>query len=421
MNYTSLAHASLEIKKYKNSLLSSLLLKASQKTYLQELQNRIGAIFSTQRGWLKYTYINSDEHPLTRQTLLDIMHKTQEQTLGFTWITTNALLRDIKIEIQKQSSNSLYKQILRKIELCITDTLKHISHDIVVESNNSPFIVLVKKEETFFSLNTDQTEIQELGGRYIPFQQSYDPLYGKKNRGACAGYTLQWADEIIQNGFVASLPRLDERALKAQNSQFMEHWRHSSLEGLITNFLKSEQYCFSTDFRLVVDKIMAQMKPDHVYNLAVYFFTRTAHSMGIRQIPGSETIEFFDSNLGIVVFDNTVTFKKWLAAHLASYYHLMSLGGLVTLYDLGKQPLDARPSIPKIIDADKISTTIIARRFLSLKTVPAKVAAAKTPFQKTVDKSLLKRFNPTRFFKRSEEQKTADIKSALKPKPNSKY
>ncbi|TAK78400.1 MAG: hypothetical protein EPO11_01305, partial [Gammaproteobacteria bacterium] len=286
-------------------------------------------VIASQKDFLQPT-------PPTQEELLEETKNTQNETVGFTLKTVDTLLTDINKELKNTSDNS-YTAILSHVKDCAI-TIDNVVKERINLETDKELHEIRKKQGDFF---------KKLGVRYLPFKQSSDPLKGqisidndkKKFEGVCAGHVMQWVKEIEGAGKASKLSRLDERTLFFHTNQHQPTtWtgKYNPLSNLAS-------------FRMDIDQLIDKIKPDEIYQFSMRFNkTNSGHRMGIRRIPNSNDIEFFDPNFGTVVFNEINDFKKWLTAYIAeTYYPDMEKGGEFVLRK-GFQPSDAKASIPTL-------------------------------------------------------------------------
>lgn len=189
-----------------------------------------------------------------------------------------------------------------------------------------------------------------LGGRYKPFNQSNDPLHGKKHPieksyGFCHGHFKLWAKEIFTKGKYSSHQRVIQEVLNDQ----MDQAQGSEIA----------KYSFSnrklTDITECLNKIFKDIRPDFIYGIQKCFsdqpitFRSSAHITGIRMTPFNKQIEFFDANMGLFCFLNLSTFKIWFSFLLTNMY--FERNGFISVKEYGAQPEYAVPSLPYIVPA----------------------------------------------------------------------
>lgn len=213
-----------------------------------------------------------------------------------------------------------------------------------------------------------------VGGRYIPFVQRYDPLYGDE-KGVCFGHTITWSRAVVAASRTIkeaqefekaeelknpkephtplprmdpiSLPRLDEATSRLQETQ-----KDFKAEEVFKN-----EYKTFDDFVSAFNKVLdAMTDPNRVYFLEHYTnIKEDGHAMAIRiapvlksdkdekavqdsknslenkvspvgkgsqeeapqkeKVPPSFEIEFFEPNLGVLVFDKNSKEGRALLAH----------------------------------------------------------------------------------------------------------
>jgi hypothetical protein len=221
-----------------------------------------------------------------------------------------------------------------------------------------------EQERGYFSSRAPMTLlINQLGGRYFPFHQGLDPLSGSvlteekisEFSGACYGYVKEWATNLKQSGSSPSTPILSHSTFAHQNKQNIKS-------------IAIKQCALNVNFREVIDTFFKKMNRQNIYGISILQHYHDGHQMGLRYtapLPPSNKneIEFFDPNLGIVIFNDESAAKIWLAAYLCDTYG----AGRYTLDDFGTQKPNALPTIAPLINTPPFS----AEYFFELEKNPA--------------------------------------------------
>ena len=72
------------------------------------------------------------------------------------------------------------------------------------------------------------------------------------------------------------------------------------------------------------------MRRDYIYQISLLSET-AAHSVGIRFVSGSEQIEFFDPNIGVLIFNDREIFVDFFRLLISEY--ALSGNGAYTEYE----------------------------------------------------------------------------------------
>jgi|GEM_PF-5464631 len=322
---------------------------ANEDRFLTDLQNRIRAIQTAQTGWLKvgltYRYYNDIIPYVIAGDISKEMIQAQIKMLGFTQITVRQLFKDTLREMIPPHTHE-------------TDFL------ILLDFLANSFKQTWEEVETLNTFPVENYLVTELEGAYFPFAQNRDPLRGrqlkdkeiKPSQGFCNGYVKAWGDEIAEKGYASFIPRLNNTVFHHQHHLRFEDWKEMYFSAAAINI--SSQ----TDFRLATKKIIKQLKPQYTYKLILdpNSDDKITHATGIRLIPKSKPTdktlyEFFDPNLGIVMFDDEEKFSTWLAYYLSydCFSMLVNNDHIVKaqlfLHKLNKQPTVSKASVPPFI------------------------------------------------------------------------
>lgn len=183
-----------------------------------------------------------------------------------------------------------------------------------------------------------------LGGSHYPINHAFDPFQGmigeeflvKQKDGICFGYVQTWAKEIALEGKSSRLFKNDIDTVNHQKNQ-------SRIGQGIIGF----DYYHTYEIEEQLDTLLSKISSDYVYRLSI----NNNHAAGIRKIPNSTKIEYFDANDGIFVFPDQEKFKIWFLNYFI--YNYFRTGGRIHLYRQQEQPQTAVQSIP---DITKIET-----------------------------------------------------------------
>lgn len=178
------------------------------------------------------------------------------------------------------------------------------------------------------------------GGSYVPAFQDMDPLIGSTSTdevkygydlGQCYGHTFSWGRQISDRGSATKLNLMDEFTFQAQLYQ-----------------VKSEPVEIKTS-RLAAETLLDQITFEYIYKVAVYS-DKSAHAMGIRRIPGTTKIEFFDPNFGLFVLPNTNAFVDFFQLYMSvlclnnkKVYERITLSAMFD-QDMNVMPDSAKPA-----------------------------------------------------------------------------
>lgn len=298
---------------------------------------------------LKEKYDKQPLKALTQEAILKEAHEVQKAMHIFTLAMVTNLIDYITAQWQTEQSTFLQwiVTILRKmISPYDSPEEKGFRPKIKFKDDNRQLdtYTISSIENRFFSENVFSYTIHLMGGRYYPFSQSLDSLFDVDGTGFCYGHVLIWHDLIKQKGHFNALPHVDRNTFAYQKClQFTNHkikWTYK-----VTKHTPS--------FPIVKD-LLRIMRDDRVYMLYTRNSVDDGHAMGIRRIPNSTSIEFYDPNYGIVVFDDPFLFENWFRGFICKYTIYeeqpasMDICSTLILEDYGPQPKNAKPSIPNI-------------------------------------------------------------------------
>jgi hypothetical protein len=328
-----------------------------------ELLNHITTIM-TQSGWSYYTEdsfanywekkeihnlekdqkIPTDLPLLTQQKLIDEAKKITLKTTQFTYEQTQKLFYEVRYGRYTSLLKNHFK-LMSNINLNIFNVIKNIDPDWKQPTYNKKKkqaekkvqdlpetkINLVKYTQGFYYL----TSI--LNGFYIPLNQTLDPLNGI-SEGYCFGHVLAWADEISKKGRYTSAqlsasPELDYVQLH-QNKYKQE-----------VNYFQN--YRSPLDLYEISENIIKKLDMTFIFNLVIWSNNgKDCHGCGIRKIPITNEIEFFDPNFGLFVFKTGDSFRLWFPRLIEMMYFKNGLINNISLKKIKEQKNDATLSIP---------------------------------------------------------------------------
>lgn len=301
---------------------------------------------------------------ISQERLIDEAIDMQKETIGFTYLMVQALQAAINEEHARQNvredqiidfeqpllkKNNEYTTLLENITEAITKVNNRLSVRVDNDKNDKIKVSLPEGEQKFYKLNVG---VKDYSGRIIPFSQTLDPLYS--HRGFCKGHTDQWLDQIVKYGKVRFSPHADHNTAYRQSVQEKyPFWE--------------KEVSLKDDFRHIVSELFAKLKSRNAYMIC--FGNKPpneeykGHAIGLRQIPNTDEIEFFDSNFGLINMPEKA-FKIWFALYLVNYYpDCLSYNGSIQISKAVKQPIDAKASIPeldstKLIDRNELNTKL---------------------------------------------------------------
>lgn len=176
------------------------------------------------------------------------------------------------------------------------------------------------------------------GGSYVPVFQGLDPLIGSTTTdvdkydvdlGQCHGHTVSWGRQVSESGAATKLCVLDEYTFHAQLYQYNYEAQK----------IKSA--------RLFAEEVLRDIGFKYIYKIGL-FARKGAHSLGIRRIPGTTKIEFFDSNLGLFVLPTTTAFIEFFQLYLSTLLlNCKSKYHTYTLSTMFEQNVDVMPDCSK--------------------------------------------------------------------------
>lgn len=340
----TLAGADQLITQYKRKLWGTT---PAEIAFLDQIQNRIRGIHVFQRGWLKvgglvadfYNGVSSDKP--TQKQLIEEADETQKKSFGYLNICLDVLDKNIQTELETENLRQSYQKLLLDLLMCFQAVSAELQQLNGIKYSS-------KSVETYRGLSY-------LGGRYLPFFQTQDPLHGAVFNGEaivdfegyCSGYVEVWGNEIQKYGWMASLPRLDVEVFTQQHKK----------PDLFQFPAWKESFHSSTDFKKLVKRLLNRIDETKLYKLVLDsdIESDNAHAMGIRYIKSENesesTYELFDPNFGIVVFNDKQNFTTWLAHYLCdNNFSILTdnkvVKGHLSLDVIGNQPSSAKASIP---------------------------------------------------------------------------
>lgn len=357
----TLAGADQLITQYKRKLWGTT---PAEIAFLDQIQNRIRAIHTAQRGWLKIGLVadfynevkpKAEATAPTQTQLFREATETQQKSIKFLTLCVNDLVSDIEAELKTENLRQSYQKLLSDLLRCsqtVQDELKKLPE---LSFGN-------KSVEAYRGLSY-------LGGRYLPFFQTQDPLHGAVFNGEaivdfegyCSGYVEVWGNEIQKYGWMASLPRLDVEVFTQQHKK----------PDLFQFPAWKESFHSYTDFKKLVKRLLNRIDETKLYKLVLDsdIESDNAHAMGIRYIKSENAYELFDPNFGIVVFNDKQNFKTWLAHYLCdNNFSILTdnkvVKGHLSLDVIGNQPSSAKASIP-ILTAETSGKMHVSPTFYS--------------------------------------------------------
>lgn len=100
----------------------------------------------------------------------------------------------------------------------------------------------------------------------------------------------------------------------------------------------------SENLQAAVNDLVDQLNSSKTYYLKMNLSeSNWGHVTGIRKIPNSTTIEFFDANSGIYAFNNIDNFKSWFFNYLSANYKELNQ---LNLSVAGSQPSTSTSILP---------------------------------------------------------------------------
>ncbi|MCE0724000.1 MULTISPECIES: ankyrin repeat domain-containing protein [Legionella] len=154
---------------------------------------------------------------------------------------------------------------------------------------------------------------REFNCPFLPLSQTFDPLIGRSNidwdywEGTCGGYIDFWQEQIASFGALQYMPVTTSDVYNAQG----QAKTRSDVNKIA---YKNENITMAE----VVEKILNSIEEDQTYALS-FLANVGGHATGIRRIPGTNGIEFFEPNYGIFVFPEENLFKSWFVRYTDHY------------------------------------------------------------------------------------------------------
>lgn len=371
----STAYQALEEYTQKSSLTSK------EKQAFFDIKNRIGTLLK-QSGWLRHAenaevkknlfftrahhYIGEKKTVLpefTQETLNSVAKTIYYDTHQFTIDVLEQLLKDYPILSQTPEEKAVEQKpdfnpiISPEKHNKIITFLRSSIHSTMVSLNPKSEIQEDLKldafEDNFFNKTSDYLLLIEiLGGRYIKTNQALNPLRGQSTDnnseiGLCAGHTQSWAMEIEEKGLSLKLTRSDEKTIEYQDNQRLFLKKEINL---------SESFINISAIPKTLDTLLDGINSTYCYGIHTGSNSRKGgHMMGIRKIPHSEIIEFFDANLvNPAVFNNIEEFKIWFNYWYGNLYFEPGYENYIYIDRISRQPTSSVASIPELSPSRKI-------------------------------------------------------------------
>lgn len=269
--------------------------------------------------------------------------KKHLQVLNSTFAELKNILKDFFTQAEgiDQDFRKDHQQILDKIFPHIKATLFILRQKRKTGSDEEEKLDLEKSyEKNFYSgKEVFHQFANSLDGIYYPINQYFDPFQGMSNdeykvkqiNGICFGYVQIWAQKIADKGKSSLLFKNDAET-------FNHHKNQSRVGQGVSGFDYTHIYEIEEKFGILLSKISTE----YVYRLVL----NRDHAAGIRKIPHSTKIEYFDPNFGLFVFPDAERFKIWFSNYFL--YNYFKMDGRIHLYRQQDQPIHATPSIPDI-------------------------------------------------------------------------
>ena len=354
----SIARAIIEIEDYCNEIeQGNVFCIDRDKIVLDELLNRLRAFEHIQKNWLrsfgiqanysKIKKLNTELTPAENQyasiTQKDLIHEAINETkkgIGFSIVFAEKLIADMESDRKYLEALHRHSELFAKVKECVSEVIKTnlgiINH---VETRLSPTSL-----PSVYHLAT------LLKARYIPFNQSTEPLRGKPSeesvyKAACYGHAMDWKDEIEATGLYVGTPRSDKKNYLKHRSQNQN------------NYIHGKKCPSDGEIAFAVEELIQNLNFNNQIFRLSYGSNNTGHSMGFRQLKNNE-IEFYDSNFGVFIFQDISSFKIWLSELLAFYLkdRKYATDFSIMIYKIGVQPLHATASIPQIKTSATLET-----------------------------------------------------------------
>ena len=178
---------------------------------------------------------------------------------------------------------------------------------------------------------------QIMGGRYLDFKQSLDPIK-EKNEGDCYGYFRSWVEQITSGNTQADFLRPYRETHASQLNQFLIKREEIFKERVSLNFSVFEFP--DIESTLKIDSMLKKLQDKKIYGLNLK--GERSHRIGLRKIEATQEIECFDPNVGVFTFKTEQAFKIWFRDLLSRYNY-----SAIKLYDVGDQPSKSTSFVPE--------------------------------------------------------------------------
>ncbi|MBV8802991.1 MAG: hypothetical protein JO131_08545 [Gammaproteobacteria bacterium] len=278
---------------------------------------------------------------LTQNQLASEAQTIVEKMTLFTYEQTQKIYFEIN-HGKYQSLLTKHNKILNTVSLNISTTIQNINPEwqpptYTGEEKNIKIQSLPENKNDTHQLSQGLYYFTNiLNGFYIPLNQSLDPLNGDA-QGYCFGHVLSWSDEISKKGRYTSpqlsiSPELDHEQIHQKEDKYDMCYFH--------------KYHLSLDLYSIIDNILKNIDTTFTFSISLRSQGNTGHACGIRKIPSTNEIEFFDPNYGIFVFKTEESFRIWFLRLLQMSYFDKGIENSISLIKINKQTNDATASIP---------------------------------------------------------------------------
>lgn len=324
------------------------LLSLDEILFLEKLQERIKAITELTRQ-IQTLELPNNPDDYTLETMIQAYKNRLKEAIE---VIYSAVKHNISDYLKKnvplnKSASPYFLELMQNIETCCAGVLSSLEQ------------MEIKLQKEMFLLTRVCKNAEKLAGVSIPMSQDFDPLQGLINtslvpptEGNCFGHVYFWAKQVHEKGYANPSIVLDTYAYKRHKDQ---EERRAKLPNISIPPMANSQ--FITD-------LLQKINNQGVYELELYSKTG-GHAIGIRKIPKTGEIEFFDPNFGLFLFKNEKSFRDFFMRLMTSYRLRGDDYRTATLKCISEQPANAKSCLSAfevkgdyIVTAEEFKKTI---------------------------------------------------------------
>lgn len=324
------------------------LLNLDEILFLENLQDRIKAITELTRQ-IQTLELPNNPDDYTLETMIKAYKNRLQEAIK---VVYSAVKHNISDYLKKnvplnKSASPYFHELLQNIETCCAGVLSSLDQ------------IDKKLQKEMFLLTTVCKNAEKFSGVCIPMTQDFDPLQGLINvslvaptEGNCFGHVYFWAKQVHEKGYANPSIVLDTYAYKRHKDQ---EERRAKLPNISIPSMDNSH--FMTD-------LLQKINNQGVYELEL-FSKHGGHAIGIRKIPTTGEIEFFDPNFGLFLFKNEKNFRDFFMRLMTSYRLRGDDYIKTSLKCISEQPANAKSCLSAfavksdyIVTAEDFSKTI---------------------------------------------------------------